>query len=472
MLKSRIFCLCTLVISLSVVSASAITITIDHTVKYQTMVGLGGAIDNNSSFAGFANDLVNDVGVSVVRFDPCQAWDLLPQMVTSGCHTIIGSCLSPPANMKDNNSAVNGGHLLATQYDAFATWAVQQIQKFKTQYGFEMYAFSPQNEPEFAEFYPSCIYNGADLVQVTKLIGQKIKAAGLKTKIYMPEDMYAWRTASTYTRYFQPLFADTAAQHAVDYLAFHGYGSNGVSPVQMNVTGLTGWYQFANSHGWGLWNSEEAGAYSMQYAYDCISCLRYGKISCFMKYGMVSTTVGMIGDPNEFLIMQGQKTGTYQICKCIMKFIRPGAIQLRSIPSDSSTFCEFMTFFDPTAHALVVTLATAATPQSITLAGTNLPATFQKWTASLTQACANQGDVASTSTISVPANTVMTLYGTGYNLPTGVSKPMMERSIVQRYIATGERAYDISGRQLSDVHKNPGHVVMIIREGQSRISRQ
>jgi glucuronoarabinoxylan endo-1,4-beta-xylanase len=416
-------------------TVNGLTITIDPNIKYQTMIGLGGAACNNENVQ-FIPDIVNDAGMSAARFDWCDPNPVVAQFINAGCRTLVGSCWSPPANMKDNNSLISGGHLLASQQDAFANLAIQKLQEFKTKYGFELFALSPQNEPRFAEPYNSCIY-GPDLIQVAKLIGQKIKAAGLKTKIFLPEDVFEQWTGETKANYLTPLISDTAACKFVSALAFHGYGSNGVTPAQMSATGLMGFGNYARVHGWELWQTENAGSFGMAYAHDVIACLRYGKCSLFLKFCVVSNQAGYMGDVNEFFITGGQKTSTYQIAKCINKFIRPGSIQLRSISSDSATFCNFVTFYDPTAKALVITLATRGTAQNISLQGTNLPATFQKWVAGPAMVCANQGDAAVSSTISIPANTVMTLYATGYSLPTQVKSPFTALSITRVHAGTG-----------------------------------
>jgi O-glycosyl hydrolase len=450
----------------------AIDITIDHTVQYQKMVGFGGQCDNKTFYNGPAASLVTDVGVSVVRFDWSLSWDVLPQFAVSGVRTFVGSCWSPPANMKDNGTVEGGGHLLASKYEAFGDYAIQQLLKFKNQFGFELYALSPQNEPSVAVFYASCLYGDSSLIKVCRVIARKIDSAGLHTKLFLPDDIYVNWNCCNKPAFILPLIKDKELSKKVVALAFHNYESNGITPATMKASVLAGMYNDAHANGWELWQTEAAGAYGMDYAYGAIACLRYGKVSMFMKYGMIAETPGMIGDPNEYYVTAGQKTLTYYIGKCFSKFIRPGSIQLRSVPSDSATFCSFVTFIDPAARALIVTLATSGTAQNIALKGSNLPATLQKWVASSTVNCVNQGDVSSTSTINIPANSVVTLYGTGYNPPGFVVAALPQHTTHAAGIQNTRSApiYDISGKRIATIGKNhKSGLGIVVKNGHAQL---
>ncbi|MBD3243597.1 MAG: hypothetical protein GF331_23610, partial [Chitinivibrionales bacterium] len=102
---------------LGVVSACAVTISIDHTTTYQTIVGFGGSVGGTPS--NLAGTLMNDAAVSAVRIDWCEmtGHDMDATKVCYDAATVkpvvVGSCWSPPASMKDNGSVDNGGHLLA-----------------------------------------------------------------------------------------------------------------------------------------------------------------------------------------------------------------------------------------------------------------------------------------------------------------------------------------------------------------------
>jgi len=245
-------------------------------------------------------------------------------------------------------------------------------------------------------------------------------------------------------KYFGPLLADTAVQKYICALAFHGYTADGITPAQMSAGTLGRMYTQAHSKGWQLWQTENAGSMNLNYAYDVIACLRYGKVSMYLKYDITAGS----GSSQEYYMNGSSKTLTYYVAKCINRFIRPGAVQIGSFSPDSAAFGAFVAFYDSAASALTVTLATDANAQTVTLAGTNLPSSMQKWVASSTVNCVNQGNVAPGSSISIPANSVVSLYGTGYTPPaTGVAEPRARVNAVTAAVAGG-RAFDLAGRHV------------------------
>lgn len=411
----------TVTVLIATFTATAVTITIDHNTRYQTIVGFGGSTGHLSST--LADMLMNDGGVSALRIDWCEVTD--PNIANAKiCYdiatekpTIIGSCWSPPANMKDNGNLNNGGHLLSSQYNAFGDYTVSKLRQFKQAIGVDLYSLCPQNEPQFAVFYASCVYTGSDLIQVMKIMGQKIATAGLPTKIHLADDMYgAWSNSP----FFPPLMADVTAQSYINAMSFHGYTADGVTAAQMGAGTLANMYRQCKTKGWELWQTENGSSMNMGYAWDVIGCLRYGKVSLYMKYGLVGDAPGMVGTVDEYYICQGQRTRTFYAAKVINKFIRRGAVQLKSTSSDSASFSSFVAFHDPNRNALAISMVTGAQAQSVQLAGTALPANFDMWVTNASTDCIKTGTVASSATISIPANSAVTLYATGYNPPTGV----------------------------------------------------
>jgi glucuronoarabinoxylan endo-1,4-beta-xylanase len=100
-----------------------------------------------------------------------------------GVKYIIGSTWSPPANCKSNNNENDGGHLLTSCYESWAT----TIAKFAKDNS--LYAMSPGNEPDFASCgmtepcngnYPTTLYTASEMVAFIKVVGPKLQAAGVK----------------------------------------------------------------------------------------------------------------------------------------------------------------------------------------------------------------------------------------------------------------------------------------------------
>jgi O-glycosyl hydrolase len=103
---------------------------------------------------------------------------------------IIGSCWSAPQECKSNKSTDNGGYLLDSCYDSWAS----KIGSFaKSQ---NLYAMSVGNESDFASCpgnpvcttaYATMTYTANQMVKWVKVAGKAIKAASPTTKVIAPE---------------------------------------------------------------------------------------------------------------------------------------------------------------------------------------------------------------------------------------------------------------------------------------------
>jgi O-glycosyl hydrolase len=103
---------------------------------------------------------------------------------------IIGSCWSAPQECKSNKSTKDGGYLIDSCYDSWAT----KIANFaKSQ---SLYAMSIGNESDFAscpgnpvctDSYETMTYTANQMVKWAKVAGKAIKAASPSTKVIAPE---------------------------------------------------------------------------------------------------------------------------------------------------------------------------------------------------------------------------------------------------------------------------------------------
>jgi O-glycosyl hydrolase len=326
-----------------------------------------------------------------------------------------------------------------------------------------MYALSPQNEPDFSEPYGSCQYTGADLIQVMDTIGRKIRAAGLHTKIFLPEDVYG-----NWSHYNQYIVADTAAYKYITAIAYHGYRANGVTPAQMDPATSGQAYTFAHAYGWQTWSSENELTDAMPFALNLIGCLRYGKVSLYM--GDILDGDQRYSNPAQCYMSGATKNLYYYVAKCFNKFIRPGSVQLRTTSPDSATFAGFVAFYDSSASALIISAATNTTnSQDISIHGSSLPANFRKWMTNPSTFCVDQGTVASGATITIPANSVVTLYGTGYTPMVSV-RARDHASLRSMHQTTAEQLYDICGRKISSANlSSRNHLTLIVKNGQAQV---
>jgi glucosylceramidase len=93
---------------------------------------------------------------------------------------------TPPTWMKDNGT-FDGGNMKSddSTLKAHAQYFVKFVQEYAKQ-NINIEVVAPQNEPNFSQSYPSCIWSSATFTSfVGKYLGPAIKDAGLSTKIML-----------------------------------------------------------------------------------------------------------------------------------------------------------------------------------------------------------------------------------------------------------------------------------------------
>jgi glucosylceramidase len=114
---------------------------------------------------------------------------------------ILGSPWSPPAWMKTNGAlkgispkdkaAGKTCRLKSACFDPYAEYFVKFIEAYRAA-GIEIYGVTPQNEPQFdAADYPCMRMDEDDQIKFVKLLGGKLKAKGLKTRIFVHDHNWA-----------------------------------------------------------------------------------------------------------------------------------------------------------------------------------------------------------------------------------------------------------------------------------------
>lgn len=145
----------------------------------------------------------NGLGFSIVRVGMDSGGKLSGSMPPKSYNAkVIGSVWTAPANCKDNNNESKGGHLLKSCYDSFST----TIANFAKTNG--LYAMGIANEPDFASCgstigppcngdYVTMVYTANEMVEFVKVVGKKLKDAGVKVLAPEPSEwIHLWSNAS------------------------------------------------------------------------------------------------------------------------------------------------------------------------------------------------------------------------------------------------------------------------------------
>jgi O-glycosyl hydrolase len=444
-------------------------VTLDPNTRFQTIEGLGVAVPqwlygpNNTT--QIANLMVNDLGASMLRvypeddFEPSQGtfrptatntaaqFAVVQKAVAAGMPHVILSVFSPPAWMKDNNSLINGGHLLPTMYTAYAQYYSEYVKAMNSATGTTVYAASPENEPEWAQWYTSCIFTYAEMRDATKAIGQRFEADALTTKIFGAETLIT----ANWGPYFGTTMADTAAGRQLDALAVHAYENNGVTASSPSAAAWRRVRDAAAAKGKTAWMTETSGydatfGNAFTYANGLYTALKYGQLTGWV-FLTFNTSAG--ANEQEALCIDGTPKPIYYASKNYYKWIRPGAVMIKANSSDTSVLA--IAFAHPANQTFTMVLTnTGSASASVNLTGSGLPGTCSAWRSSASENCVAIANVTGNS-LTLPAQSITTLYATGYATsvhqePTGISRQAGRTGLTGRC-----EAFALDGRRVGGV---------------------
>jgi glucosylceramidase len=134
---------------------------------------------------------------------------------------IMATPWSAPAWMKDSGR-LDGGRLKKEEavYNTYADYFVRFLQAYAAQ-GIPIDAITLQNEPRHeTRGYPTMGMEPADQSRLSRLIGERFRAAGIKTKIVI------WDHNWDHPEFPTAVLNDADARPYIDGVAFHGYGGD------------------------------------------------------------------------------------------------------------------------------------------------------------------------------------------------------------------------------------------------------
>ncbi|MBN1893561.1 hypothetical protein JW906_03655, partial [bacterium] len=237
--------------------ASAARVDIDLSASHQTIDGFGAFMGSGSGvIADRPLRLAADIGMTMARFgvidvefepvndnsDPdVTDWsrfdtDAVPLETmrllrdNTDVEKFILTFWSPPAWMKRNKSLSaedwsTDNKLEPFYYEEYAEHIAALIRTIQFETGIELYAVSLQNEPQFNEPYASCQINPNEMRDLIKVVGPRLEAEGLNTKIFWAE---ALPTQGMIQTYITALKNDPEAARYADIVAIHNYDADGI----------------------------------------------------------------------------------------------------------------------------------------------------------------------------------------------------------------------------------------------------
>ena len=445
-----------------------INVEIDKSTKYQTIEGFGffgGADVWWSSPTAVWNDawaekVISDLGITIWRnelFPPAisgagQDADWVKQKpVVQGLKAkadkykvdlkFIATVWSPPADLKwtcnltwagDENatrqagtvSTKNGGTLNPNKYTEYADWLKSHLQLYKDA-GVDLYALSLQNELMFKQSFNSCTYTIPWYNDLLINVVPKVKSSFPNVKIFGAENMLDMEGKDENWKWFyhSGIKANAEAAGNIDILAVHGYSdgvaaSSGSELAKMWTNHATQFTTPMNKQAWmtetsgytDSWekSGDKPGAFNL--AMDIHSGLYYGNMSAWVWWQ------GSQSSMNEFSLMSGTSTSKkYSVSKHYYRYIRPGAVRVKSISADPDFFVTAYENQAKGTHTIII-INSGSADKAVSMIGNGLPATFKMYrTNSGSENCQFIKDVDSgaTSSFAVPAKSIITLQAGG-----------------------------------------------------------
>jgi glucuronoarabinoxylan endo-1,4-beta-xylanase len=310
---------------------------------------------------------------------------------------------SPPAVDKDNGNVNNGGHLLTSAYDSWASTLAAFPAYYKQQSGVDLYALSAQNEPDFTASYESCIYSAAQMVAFIKVLGPKLAALNPPVKLLAAEPDN-WGNLWGGDNYGNAILGDPTASSLVGILATHDYGSTSAGTLARPAPPAS------NTHR--IWETETtltAGATigaGLDLANAVYAATTTGGVNGWLYWWTPSLfDGGSVSSPPKRVYALGN----------FSKFVRPGYVRVgvTAVPSG----VQLVAFSNPpdnTVAIVAINSGTSAQTISVFVSGTAWPSQVTPWVTSASSNLVSQAAVTVTGgrfSASLAAQSVTTFVG-------------------------------------------------------------
>ena len=424
------------------------TATIDSSTKYQTISGFGACsqwVESKITAAlatqFWADDNVNGhAGLSIIRIGippqgsgnwgaPCNS--AKQALAINSNIKVFASPWSPPANYKNNNSTTgnntgntgtnpggNTNQLNTSHYGDYATYLTSFVNACKNTYGFDLYALSVQNEPDYDTSYDSCVWSNTTMdTFIGTNLGPALQAAGYTNIIMMPES-FACNLAMSATT-----MGDANAAKYVKVIGEHLYGG-GPNPLPVSYATTAG-------HPLEMWETE----YSMKTSTDDITsgifyanslhkCVVDNNYNAWCYWWLVLSS----GTDDEGLCdTNGTPTKRLYTLGNYSKFIRPGAVRIAATEYPSTNLATSAYIMTALNRYVIVCVNNNGSAQSTTFNLNGIStSSVTPW---LTDASNNLvaqtavGVSANSFTYNIPANSVMSFVGTMSTGPSPTNTP-------------------------------------------------
>jgi glucuronoarabinoxylan endo-1,4-beta-xylanase len=310
---------------------------------------------------------------------------------------------SPAASLKDNNNINNGGHLLTSAYETWASTLAAFPAYYKQNTGVDLWGISAQNEPDFVASYRSCIFSAAQMNAFIKVLGPKVKALNPPVHLLAAEPDVWSHTWDNGDRYGSAIEGDATVSSLVDIIATHDYGSNVSSTTRPSPPATM------THHLWQTEATYTAGA-AIGPALDFARCI-YAAVNSGGASGWVYwwTPEFMNGGSTTSPPKRVYAMGNFS------KFVRPGNMRVDVTGAPSSV--QVVAFKNPADNTVVIVVLNSGSSSvnlPVFVAGTSWPASVTPYVTSASSNLEAQTAItvnAANFTATIAAQSVTTFVG-------------------------------------------------------------
>jgi len=412
-------------------SQQSVAVTVDAGTTYQTVEGFGTmwtywAWLPEYDDPEFFDMVVDDLGVNLVRVeipgeleevnddhDPnhfnwpafnVHYMDRLMRFCQEfkkrGVQRFLGDTFSPGAFLKTNRAHEWGGYLRADMWEEYAEFMTAFIMLAQKNWGINITDITIQNELLFIESYSSCVYHPEAAREAVRALMRRFKRDGIRTQIHMPEDLM------TYDRmmaYIGPTMADPETREFPGHFCTHRLGAFDV---------VRRWRESTKRYGRQDWMTETSGhpqtwTGAMKMANDIYDYMVGGNFSVWVYLRLTQGPRSSSG-----LMVNGRPAPKYYAAKHWYRYVRPGALRVEaSSTEDDLLVAAFRHDVDGTLTVVLINRSDRDAAVGLTTRGDGLPAGYTLYRSTETEGCEDRGRVAAAPEFTMPARSIVTLYG-------------------------------------------------------------
>ena len=302
--------------------------------------------------------------------------------------------MSPPAEMKDNNSS-SGGSLLEANYADFAEWVVGVIKQYKD-LGVDLCAVSLQYEPSWPhEFQASCAYTEKSYVEMLNIAAPIIKAAYPDINIMansMPMMFILtpeWASGGS----IAAIMKNNEARENFNIFAINSGGSD------------EEWRRFRSEYADKANAGDKSAWLVREQGYDD----NFGDSAIWLARNMQNAVI--FGKISGWLYSDNymDNPNIYSIIRHFTKFIKPGAECVETTVNQETEDLLISAFKNPDGSAAVQIVNTGDSSYSLDITGLTGESDYYITSVSDADNCRNDGKINTGEKIMIPAKSVVTL---------------------------------------------------------------